>query len=133
MRENKELIDYLGKFENIEILKDLNMYELLAQKRIKKVYSLTSSGCYEAKFVDKEAEWLISYPFEILKDKKEHKQIQNYQTSPYLPIKPQVLFSGDFWSDVLNTEAVNFDFELEYKFGQIRNSIGSSWGYSFFI
>jgi hypothetical protein len=139
MKENKELIQYLGNFDKVKIIddtrtehKDFNMYALIAQQNIKKVYSLSSSGCYEAKFLKKEAEWLTPYPFEILKEKNKTKLIKNNQTSPYIPIRPDMLFISAFWKDVLNTELINESHNIEYQFGQIRKSIGSSWGYDFF-
>ena len=130
MAQNSELTDYLSSLDFVEII-DENIYRLFGQKSIEKIYSLSSSGCYEAKFFNKPADWLIKYPFEIVESNAD----VVFSPLKYIPVKSECLVKQQFWTDLLNVfqeNLTNQNLEIHYQYGDIRRSIGKKWGYGFF-
>lgn len=142
MAQNEELVNYLNSLDFVEIVdqaqekySDYNMYRMIMQKSIKKTYSITSSGCYEADFIGKDSEWFLEYPFKIVENSQEARTISAYESSEFIPVKPKMIFNQQFWLDILEKNAndvIDKDLEVGYVPGQIRNSSGMKWGYKFF-
>lgn len=139
MLDNTELMDYLASFSNVEVVdqrqahySDYNMYRMISQQSIGAIYSLSSSGCYEAKLLGKRAQWFMEYPFNILESNQDPKPLSDWQTSHYVPIYPYRLFQQDFWCALTGKGAENEGLKIEYTRGSLRRSCSQDWGYSIF-
>jgi len=104
-----EVFDFMVE-NNIEIT-DKNIYALLANKNISTVCGISSSVLYEAKYFNKEVQWF--FPRNI---------------DDYLPIRPDLFLSFEFWSNIFGGQT-NEEYWLLPSPHLLRKSLNSWWGH----
>ena len=100
------------ELKNIEIVYD-NIYHLLSSENIKCVVGLNSSVLYEAKYFQKEVNFLYKPYFDI--GGNDIGIYGNY-------------FNSSFWADVLELEDTKIS--LPFVPNRLRKSINDFWGYN---
>lgn len=112
-KNNKYIFKELKKsIGNLQITHD-NIYHLLSSENIKGVVGLNSSVLYEAKYFQKDVEFLYKPYFDI--GGKDIGIYGNY-------------FNSSFWADILEIE--NVDISLPFIPNRLRKSINDFWGYT---
>lgn len=118
---DEEIMDYLASLPFVE-LTDTPTYRLLSSIRIDKVISLSSSVIHEAKYFDKDAEFLFR-PIMTFGDKNNPEDFSTIM---------QEYVSPHFWSDILSPIMSTHDVPkvlfLDSK-DKIRDMLGFYWGY----
>lgn len=110
----KDFAIYTDNFmdvKNMEYLDNINTYELLSRNEIQKVVGISSSVLYEAKFFNKEIEYL--YKSVINKD-----SIMIYKE----------YFKTSFWSDILSIKS-DLNIELLSYDNYFRQKLKAFWAY----
>lgn len=117
VKDDEDVIDFIKSQSEIEIIED-NFYELLSRDDIKKVVSISSGTCSEAKYFGKETQCLLKegVPRQI-EDKIElDKYISVYQS----------FFSLNFWAEILSpllkTRKLSKKHSIEGTRNKLRNS-----------
>ena len=127
VKNDKEIIDYIRSIGSIKIIDD-NFYSLLARNDIKKVVSISSGTCSEARYFGKEVQLLLK---EGVKRQTQNKFDEQKYISVY-----RSFFSLNFWSHILEpfvkTEKFDKTIALENSPNKLRNSrIKSSVYYAY--
>ena len=127
MNDDNEIIKYINSLGNVKII-DENFYSLISRNDIKKVVSISSGTCCEARYFQKEAEFL-------LKEGVPRQTCNNVELDKYVSIY-QDFFSLNFWSHILEpfVETKKFDrkITIEGAANKLRNSrIKSSVYYAY--
>lgn len=128
-RNDEEVVNYIKSIGDIEIT-DENFYKLMSRDDIKKVVSISSGTCIEAKYFGKESKVL-------LRDSINLNYGSDFDKEKYISIY-QDFFSLNFWSKILSpiVETKTFSEKVNF-YGQknkLRNSRGAKcyWGYEDF-
>ncbi len=118
---DEEIISYLESLDNVE-LTDIPSYRLLASQRIQKVFGLSSSMIHEAKYFNKQAEFLFR-PIIEYGDKSNPDSFSTVL---------QEFISPHFWAHVLQPLVKTKDCArvmfLDPK-DKVRDMLGFYWGY----
>ena len=123
---DEDILDYIKSLGNIEIV-DENFYKLMFRRDIKKVVSISSGACIEAKYFDKSTEIL-------LRDSIKLQYGNNFDKEAYISIY-QDFFSLNFWADILSPIAKTQFFSERINFYGEKNKLRNSrpgrcyWGY----
>lgn len=110
---------YLNEFKeikNIEYLENINIYELLSREEIKKVVAISSSVLFEAKFFNKDTEYL----YKPIIHKNSIMIYKDY-------------FTVSFWIDILSIKTAIPNVELLNYDNYFRQKLNAFWGYKYFI
>lgn len=122
---SQDIMDFLKQFSQITILENVPVYYLLASSKIKKVFGISSSVLYEARFFGKEIQYFYQPLFYIDGDFNLNTFISIYNN----------YFSPSFWNDILepviqcrasNIPAYNL---LEKATNKLRDVTESYHGY----
>lgn len=112
-KNNKYIFKGLKKeLGDVKITHD-NIYYLLSSENIKSVVGLNSSVLYEAKYFQKDVNFLYKPYFDI--SEKDIGIYGNY-------------FNSSFWADILDIEDTNII--LPFVPNRLRKSINDFWGYN---
>lgn len=124
-KHNRESINFLKRYKNVETLKNVNVYTLLANENIKKVVAISSSVLYESQFFNKEYEYLYRPLYNIDEPYGENTFVSIYNE----------FFNATFWKELLaafytpkaNCPDVNY---FESCKNKLRNLKNLYWAYS---
>ena len=126
MRRNRQVVyNYVNKSPYIELIKNRSTYGVLASDKIKKVVGISTSVLYEAKYFDKEVEYLYKPLFNIDVPFEEHSYVSIYEDC----------WNPKFWADLLESVCdVNKNVKNVNHFkganNKIRNVRDIYWGYA---
>lgn len=125
-----EIIEYIKSIGNVEITEE-NFYKLVSDDNIKKVVSISSGTCSEAKYFGKVVQTLLK---EGIQRQTENKVDTNKYVSIY-----QDYFSLNFWSDILAPIIKTKKYHKKITIAGLKNRLRNSrldypmyWGYEDF-
>ena len=121
--DSTDFIDYIKSFKNIEITTE-NFYKLLCSDYIKKVVSISSGGCIEAKYFNKDSHVLLKPSIPLQREKCVSKDL-------YVSVYND-FFNLSFWSDILSPVTGTKKFDSTIAFSDYRNKLRNSRGYKFY-
>jgi len=114
---DEEVLDYISRFRNVSINND-PAYHLLASDEIKYVFSISSSVVHEARYFDKDTNFLYKPVIEIGDKLNEYHSVMHE------------IFYSHFWEQVLTDKKTN-EGKIEYFSGKdkTRDALSFYWGY----
>jgi len=113
--EFKIILEEFENIENFEYLKNVNIYSLLSKVEVKKVISLSSSVLYEAKYFNKDIEYLFK---PVIDDS-------------YINIFKE-FYKNSFWADILEIKSKT---KIEYIVSDnyLRYKMNALYAYKYFL
>lgn len=125
----KKIHDFLKRFDFIKLCpSDWNMYRMLSNDNLLKVYAITSGVLYEAPYFGKESEFLYVPPFSFNYAKE-----CEYDKDTYLSLYNSYM-NPRFWSDILqdiiSVNANCRNVEVNYRANRIRATFNDYWSYT---
>ena len=124
-RYAKDLYKYISKCPYLTLLNNHSTYGLLASEKIKKVVGISTSVLYEAKYFNKEVEYLYKPLFNIDVPFEEHSYISIFED----------YWNPKFWADILsplcetNPNVSNIN-HFKGSVNKLRNIQDMYWGYA---
>ena len=127
VKDDNEIIKYINSLGNVKII-DENFYSLISRNDIKKVVSISSGTCCEARYFEKDTQFL-------LKEGVLRQTCDKVELDKYISIY-QDFFSLNFWSHILEpfvkTKKFDRKITIEGAANKLRNSrIKSSVYYAY--
>ena len=117
MQNDDEIMKWVKSLSNVEIIDD-NFYKLMSKDNIKKVVSISSGTCAEAKYFEKDVQYLLQQGVP--------RQVENqFDKDKYISIY-QDFFSLNFWSDILEPFVKTEKFEKEITIAGTKNKLRNS-------
>ena len=123
---DEQILEYLRTLGDVAITND-NFYSLISRPDIKKVISISSGGLIEAKYFNKDTQFLLHESVNI-------QYGDNFDKEKYINIYEH-FFTLNFWADVLSaiieTEKIDGYIGFSNSKNKLRNSRGERdyWGY----
>ena len=117
VKNDKEIIEYINSLGNVKII-DENFYSLISRNDIKKVVSISSGTCCEARYFQKETEFL-------LKEGVPRQTCNKVELDKYVSIY-QDFFSLNFWSHILEPFVKTEKFDRKITIGGASNKLRNS-------
>lgn len=125
---NEQLVSFMQRLK-IDGIGD-NFYQLVADERLKGVYALSSSAVAEAKYFNKNAEFLYKSAFDIVSNESE-----TFGHLRYIGVYSDCYYA-DFWeeilSPVLKVENVGVCKKTDVP-NRLRDVLGIYWAYDIFM
>ncbi len=126
--DDSQVINYISSLSSVYITND-NFYDLMARNDIKKVVSISSGGCIEAKYYNKETQSLLRESISL-------NWGNDFDKDKYISIYND-FFSLHFWAVILKPILKTKDFDPNIRISgknKLRNSRGPKcyWGYEDF-
>lgn len=119
VKNDEEIINFIKSLSEIEIIED-NFYKLMCRKDIKKVVSISSGTCIEAKYFGKNVQTLLRESIELQKE-------NTFDKCKYITINQDFLRLA-FWSRILKPIVDTKDFEWNLGFSEYQNKLRNSRG-----
>ena len=117
---DEPILNYIKSLADVKITED-NFYSLCSRPDIKKIVAISSGGLIEAKYFNKETQYLL-HPSVNLQENNE------INTEKYINIYEHY-FSLHFWADILSPVIKTLDYPSNIGFYGSKNKLRNSRGY----
>lgn len=126
--KNKEVIDYIKTFDNVEICENENIYNLLSLPQFKTCATISSGSANEAKYFGKKVICFHEQPY---KYSEEYPNKNDLNKDIHVTIGKNWL-KANFWAEILSpiiqTKKVT-DIDIKNVHNKLRRILNTSWGY----